>query len=573
MAASSRISLGSGSLISFSARQTRRSLHANSSLCSMCQLSSMPKPLFTDFNSLPHQKVLTFPVDDHGTSKSLEELHDRTREALRKSTYNDPVAGMKFIDTIQRLGIGYQFEEDISEHLERFSNWNADGEDLFVNALRFRLLRHNGFPASPEIFKKFINKDGRLKKSMSKDTRGILSLYEASYLATHGEDILLQAMEFTRTQLTQSMSNMTPNSRRLVVQALQLPRHLRMARLEAGNYINEYSREWNHNPTLLELAKLDFNMVQSSHQRELAEIHRWWKHLGLVDKLGFGRDRPLECFLWTVGIFPDPRYSNCRIELTKTIALLLVIDDIFDTYGSLSDLVLFTDTIQRWDLGAMEQIPEYMQICFMALYNTTNEISYRILKEHGWNVVPQLKRTWVDIFEAQLAEAKWFSEGYVPTQEQYLTNGVTTGGTYMALVHAFFLMGQGVTKETCSLMEPYPNLFSCSGKILRLWDDLGTAREEQERGDVASSIECYMREQTVSCEEAARKHVRQLIRSLWVELNGVLMDPAAALLPLSIVNASLNLARTAQVVYQHGDDSNVSSVNEHVQTLFYNPIK
>lgn len=57
MAASSRISLGSGSLISFSARQTRRSLHANSSLCSMCQLSSMPKPLFTDFNSLPHQKV------------------------------------------------------------------------------------------------------------------------------------------------------------------------------------------------------------------------------------------------------------------------------------------------------------------------------------------------------------------------------------------------------------------------------------------------------------------------------------------------------------------------------------
>lgn len=82
-----------------------------------------------------------------------------------------------------------------------------------------------------------------------------------------------------------------------------------------------------------------------------------------------------------------------------------------------------------------------------------------------------------------------------------------------------------------------------------------------------------MREQTVSCEEAARKHVRQLIRSLWVELNGVLMDPAAALLPLSIVNASLNLARTAQVVYQHGDDSNVSSVNEHVQTLFYNPIK
>lgn len=41
----------------------------------------------------------------------------------------------------------------------------------------------------------------------------------------------------------------------------------------------------------------------------------------------------------------------------------------------------------------MEQIPEYMKICYMALYNTTNEISYRILKEHGWYAVPQLKRT------------------------------------------------------------------------------------------------------------------------------------------------------------------------------------
>ncbi|GAY60816.1 hypothetical protein CUMW_205050 [Citrus unshiu] len=393
---------------------------------------------------------------------------------------------------------------------------------------------------------------------------------EASYLATQDEDILFQAMEFTKTELTQSVSLMDSQSSRHVVQALALPRHLRMSRSEAGNYINEYSQSWNHDQTLLQLAKSDFNMVQSLHQRELAEIKRWWKQLGLVDKLGFGRDRPLECFLWTVGIFPEPYYSNCRIELAKTIALLLVIDDIFDTYGSLSDLVLFTEAIQRWDLGAMEHIPEYMKICYMALYNTTNEISYRILKDHGWNVVPQLKRTWIDIFKAQLSEAKWFSEGYVPTQEQYLRNGVTTGGTYMALVHAFCLMGQDVTKETLAMMEPYPNLFSCSGKILRLWDDLGAAREEQERGDVASSIECYMREKTISCEEEARKHIRQLIRSLWVELNGMLVAPAA--LPASIVNASLNLARTAQVVYQHGDDNTVTSVNGHIERLFCNPL-
>ncbi|KAK2650732.1 hypothetical protein Ddye_018221 [Dipteronia dyeriana] len=503
--------------------------------------------------------------------KTLEELQDTTRVALRKS--DNPTATMKLIDDIQRLGVGHHFEEEINMQLERVSDWKCcETEDLSVNARRFSLLRHNGRQPCTDTFNKFLNKDENWMESISKDTWGMLSLYEASYLATKDEEMLLHAMEFTRNHLTQSMPFMAPEYRRRISQALELPRHLKMARLEARKYIDEYSREWNHNLALLELAKWDFNMVQSLHQRELAEIQRWWKELDLVGKLGFGRDRPLECFLWTVGTFPEPHYSNCRIELTKTIAILLVVDDIFDTYGSLSDLVLFTNAIQRWDLDAMEQIPEYMKICYMALYNTTNEISFRFLKAHGWNVVPHLKRTWIDIFEAQLAEAKWFNRGYVPNLEEYLANGVTSGGTYMALVHAFFLIGQGVNKETVEMMLPYPKLFSCAGKILRLWDDLGTAREEEERGDVASSMACYMRENTISCEEEARKHVRQLIGSLWVDLNSHLTAPAA--LPLSIINASLNLARTSQLVYQNGDDltNTTYSVKEHTHMLFSNPI-
>ena len=85
---------------------------------------------------------------------------------------------------------------------------------------------------------------------------------------------------------------------------------------------------------------------------------------------------------------------------------------------------------------------------------------------------------------------------------------------------------------------------------------------------------CYMRENTISCEEEARKHVRQLIRSLWVDLNSHLTarDPAA--LPLSIINASLNLARTSQLVYQNGDDltNTTYSVKEHTRMLFSDPI-
>ncbi|XP_059661024.1 probable terpene synthase 11 [Cornus florida] len=519
----------------------------------------------------PRHVVLPCEDDYQHCGQRIEELQERTSKALRRGVDDHPTTKMKLIDTLQRLGIAYHFEEDMNVSLQKLSDWKANGEDdLYATALRFRLVRHNGWPVCSDIFKVFMDETGEFKESLRDDMWGMLSLYEASYLGAEGEDILTQAMKFTTTHLRQSMPRMTPQFSRSIAQALELPRHFRMSRLETRNYIDEYSSESNPNMALLELAKLDFNMVQSIHQTELAEITRWWKELGLVDKLSFARDRPLECYLWTVGIFPEPCHSSCRIELAKTIAILLVIDDIFDSYGSFSDLVLFTNAIKRWDLCAMEHLPQYMKICYMALYNTTNDIGYRVLKEHGCSIVPHLKRTWIDMFEAFLVEAEWCNSGYVPTVEEYLANGVTTAGTYMALVHSFFLMGHGVTEETIKMMEPYPKLFSGTGRILRLWDDLGTAKEEQERGDVASSIECYMRESNISSNGEARKHIRQLIHGLWKEINGELLAPEA--LPLPMIRASLNLSRTAQVIFQHGDDNKGFSVDHHVQSLFFRPI-
>ena len=76
--------------------------------------------------------------------KTLEELQETTRVALRKS--DNPMAITKLIDGIQRLGVGHHFEEEINMQIERVSDWKcSETEDLFVNARRFRLLRHNGW--------------------------------------------------------------------------------------------------------------------------------------------------------------------------------------------------------------------------------------------------------------------------------------------------------------------------------------------------------------------------------------------------------------------------------------------
>ncbi|KAK7324762.1 hypothetical protein VNO77_28593 [Canavalia gladiata] len=530
--------------------------------------------LQTSIRGIIHNRLSTKCVAFHNKApceidpctKSLEEIKRRCQEALLIS--GDPLRTLKMIDTIQGLGIGHHVEEEINVQLASLQDWDA-AHDLFATALQFRLLRHNGWPTTSDVFNKFLDKNGNFKASLSTDIWGMLSLYEASYLGAKGEEVLQQAMDLSRAHLHKSLPHLGPKVRRHVARALTLPRHQRMGKLETKNNMEEYSKDSSQIPALVELAKLDFDMVQSLNQRELAEISRWWRELGLVERLGFARDRPAECFLWTVGIFPEPRYSNCRIELTKTICILLVMDDIFDTYGSLDELVLFTKAIKRWDLDAMEQLPEYMKICYMALYNTTHEIAYRIQKEYGQTVVAFLKRTWIDIFEAFLKEAKWFNSGYIPSFREYLENGVTSAGSHMALVHATFLIGDGFSKETISMMKLNPRLFSCSGEILRLWDDLGTSREEQKRGDNACSIQCFMRENNISDENVARKHIRQLIGNLWLELNSLAMTTTS--LPSSIVKASLNMARTAQVIYQHGDDQSTFTVDDYVQTLIFTP--
>ncbi|XP_051124875.1 monoterpene synthase TPS4, chloroplastic-like [Andrographis paniculata] len=493
----------------------------------------------------------------------MEELKEKTRRTLGRDL--DPMAAMKLIDTLQWLGISYQYEEEIDFWLEKLQHWEAPEHDLQATAIRFRLLRQNARPVNSDIFTKFMVEN--------QDKEGLLCLYEASYLGTNDEYILSKAMTFAEAELksTARGTALPQHLSRLISRALELPRHMRMERLESRLYIDEYYNQNHPNDHLLKLAKSDYNHVQSLYQMELAEVSRWLKHLGLIDKLSFARNRPMECFLWTVGVFPHPKYSVVRIEMAKCIAILLVIDDIFDTYGTIEELALFTQTTKKWDLNAIEELPEYMKICFMALYNTTNEIAYHILKEQGRNVLQFLAKTWIDTIEAFFVEAEWFNNGQTPSVEDYLRNGVTTSGSYMALVFAFFLIGEGINEQNVKYMvKPYATIFSISGMILRLWDDLGTSKEEKDRGDNSSVVTLLMKEKNLS-EDDAREHIIELIRTLWKDLNRELLGWSK--FPLTLIHTCFNMSRTSQVIYQHQENSYFSNVDSFVDLILYNPIK
>ncbi|XP_065015520.1 monoterpene synthase 7, chloroplastic-like [Musa acuminata AAA Group] len=147
--------------------------------------------------------------------------------------------------------------------------------------------------AAKDMFRRFKDEKGHFKACLQHQTKGMLSLYEASYLEKEGELVLSQATDFTTKHLKKlvEQGSLEPPLGEQVAYALELPLHWRMHRLHTRWFIYAYQRDATMNPLLLELAKLDFNMVQGIYKRELSEASRWWTDIGLANRLPFFRDR------------------------------------------------------------------------------------------------------------------------------------------------------------------------------------------------------------------------------------------------------------------------------------------
>ncbi|GMP72795.1 hypothetical protein CsSME_00030708 [Camellia sinensis var. sinensis] len=501
-----------------------------------------------------------------------EQKLKEAKRMLRKVGEN-PLEGLVMIDNLQRLGIDYHFQEEIEALLQsQYTKSNATtlGYDLYEVSTGFRLLRQEGYNVPADVFNNFKAKNGKFKPELNADMRGLMSLYEASQLSIEGEDILDQAADFSTRVLNGLMPHLSHHQARVVSNTLGNPHHKSLARFMARDFLSDYTNpsEWEN--VLQELAKMDFNMVQFTHQKEILQVSKWWKDTGLASELKFARDQPLKWYMWPMAALTDPRFSEQRVELTKPISFIYLIDDIFDVYGTLEELTLFTEAVNRWELGAVEQLPEYMKICFQALDDITNHIAYKVYREHGWNPIDSLRRTWASLCNAFLVEAKWFASGHLPKPEEYLKNGVISSGVHVVLVHMFFLLGHNITKQNVNLVNDNPGIVTSTATILRLFDDLGSAKDENQDGKDGSYVQCYMKENNCSAVDTARKQVIHMISQAWKSLNKECLSPN----PFSpaFTKGSLNIARMVPLMYSYDDKQNLPVLEEYMKSMFYDKL-
>ncbi|MCL7034546.1 hypothetical protein MKW94_015581 [Papaver nudicaule] len=328
-------------------------------------------------------------------------------------------------------------------------------------------------------------------------------------------------------------------------------------------------------PLLFEFGKLDFNMVQANYQRELVYLSKWWREeLDLSTVCHFARDRLVENLMGQVGFYHEPKFGNCRQQCAQISQFVNTIDDVYDVYGSMDELKLFTEAVERWDINRMEHLPHYMKICFLALYNTVNEMAYEVLQKHGLDVIQYLKNAWSDLCKAYLVEAEWFSNGYTPTLEEYLENGWISVGVPMIQIHVYFLLDDyPISKEALDCFKNgYPDILRWTSLIIRLVDDLATSTDELKRGDVPKSIQCYMKHAGVS-EYMARKHIKHLVGETWKKIN-TNDSKALSIFPKSYINALKNITRASQCYYNPGDGVGIpdTHVKNWVESIIVEPI-
>ncbi|XWS51961.1 hypothetical protein CRYUN_Cryun11dG0026600 [Craigia yunnanensis] len=449
---------------------------------------------------------------DATTELQYEELKEEMKRMLVAPMDNSNQR-LPLIDAVQRLGVSYHFEKEIEDALETIYHDSNDVEnDLYTTALRFRLLREHGFDVSC--------------------------------------DILDEAISFATTHLTIAVATLDYPLSVKVAQALKQSIRRGLPRVEARKYISIYQDDQSHIKALLEFAKIDFNLLQLLHRKELSEICRWWKDLDFTKKLPFARDRVVEGYFWIMGVYFEPQYSLGRKMLTKVIAMASIVDDTYDSYGTYDELIIYTDAIERWDIKRMDQLPKYMKISYKALLDVYEEMEQLLTEQGRQYRVEYAKKAMIRLAQAYLLEAKWTHQNYKPTFEEFRDNALPTSGYAMLAITAFVGMGDVVTPETFNWAAKDPKIIRASTIICRFMDDIAEHKFNQKREDDCSAIECYMEQYGLSAQEAYDEFNKH-IESSWKDINEEFLKQTE--MPAPVLNRSLNLARVMDVLYREGD--------------------
>ncbi|KAI3499109.1 hypothetical protein L1887_34902 [Cichorium endivia] len=251
----------------------------------------------------------------------------------------------------------------------------------------------------------------------------------------------------------------------------------------------------------------------------------------------------------------------------KTVPSRDAPDDTYDAYATIEEIRLLTDAINRWDMSAMEQIPEYIRPFYKILLDEYAELEKQLAIEGRANIVIASKEAFQDIARGYLEEAEWTNSGSVASFPEYMKNGLITSGIDLLFKSVFLGMGEIISENELAWYKSHPKTLQACELITRLEDDVMTYQFERERGQSATSVDAYIKTYGVS-EKEAIDELKIMIENARKDINEGCLKPREV--SMDLLAPILNVPRMLDVIYRYDDGFTFpgKSMKEYITLLF-----
>ncbi|CAK9251796.1 unnamed protein product, partial [Sphagnum jensenii] len=485
------------------------------------------------------------------------------------------------VDRLERLGVSHYFKQEIKDALEYvYRYWtdfgigwtgNLNVQDIDDTAMGFRLLRLHGFDVSEDCFREFY-KDGEffcMAGQTSQAVTSIFNFYRASQTLFPGETLLEKGRSFAKIFLENKHAKgecydkwiLTKDFDGEVEHALNFPWYASVPRIEHRTYLDHYGTNdiwigkclyrmpYVNNKVFLDLAKADFNLCQSIHQKELEEVIRWNAKCNFQE-LKFARQKSVECYFSAAATMFEPEMAKARLVWARCCVLTTVLDDYFDVGGTIEELRLFLEAVKRWDSTLVEGLSAKATVLFSGLYNTVNSISQEAYLVQGRDVSHHLRYFWKRWLTSTLTESEWVESNYVPTMQEYMKVAEASIALEpIVLSTLFFVPGELLSDEVISSYDYY-HVMQLVNHAGRLLNDIQGIKRELGQGK-KSSVGLYMIEHPEITEVEAIAQLQNKIDNTMQQLNWEVIRPTSV--PSACKQLHFNMARILNLFYRRTD--------------------
>uniref|UniRef100_A0A803KPW6 Terpene synthase metal-binding domain-containing protein n=1 Tax=Chenopodium quinoa TaxID=63459 RepID=A0A803KPW6_CHEQI len=223
----------------------------------------------------------------------------------------------------------------------------------------------------------------------------------------------------------------------------------------------------------------------------------------------------------------------------------------------------------------MEELPEHVKWSYYAMVEACEEAEEDLAKEGRSSFVNYTRDQMKTLSKAYIQEVRWCHEKYVPTYYEYMKKIALVTSPYPhGIVASLLGMGEIASKEVFewACQNPMPDIIKAASTIIRLMNDIGGHKFEQQRKHLASAVQCLMEKHGL-LEEEANEKLKEEVEDAWKVINQAMLQPYV--IPKPILTRILNLARSANVMYMGYDDGYThvnQTLKDKVASVLAHPI-